>query len=262
LNGTERRVSESRHLNVIVVPDGSRESRTFRVSYGRLRLLAAVGLLGLVLLTAMVGSWWYFAARAGRVDQLEADLASMAADRGRVERLAIEMEALEQQYGRIRSLFGSDIDVGPSDLWLPPSTLARGGRSSARSSPDDMRPTSWPLTERGFVTQTLMEGDGEHAGIDIAVPSDAYVRAAGPGTVVDVGEDRVYGRFVLLDHGDGFRSLYAHASTTFVESGQTVRRNEVIALTGSTGRSTAPHLHFEILMNGEPVDPLTLAAQP
>jgi murein DD-endopeptidase MepM/ murein hydrolase activator NlpD len=250
-----------RHLSVIVVPDGGRESRTYRVSYRRLRLLAAVGLAGAVLVTAMAGSWWYFAARAVRVNQLEARLASMAADRGRVELLAAELESLEQQYARIRSLFGSETDPVASDLWLPPSAVART-RGAAAPAADDMRPTSWPLTERGFVTRTLMEGGGEHAGVDIAVPSDAYVRAAGPGTVVDVGEDRDYGNFVLLDHGDGFRSLYAHASTTFVERGQQVRRNEVIALSGSTGRSTAPHLHFEILMNGQPVDPLTIANQP
>jgi murein DD-endopeptidase MepM/ murein hydrolase activator NlpD len=105
-------------------------------------------------------------------------------------------------------------------------------------------------------------GGGQHSGVDIAVPTDAYVRAAGPGTVVDVGEDRVYGRFIILDHVAGYRTLYAHASTTFVERGQRVRRDEIIALTGSTGRSTAPHLHFEVLMNGDPVDPLTLVDQP
>jgi murein DD-endopeptidase MepM/ murein hydrolase activator NlpD len=252
---------ELQHLSVIIVPDGGRESRTLRVSYARLRVLAAVGLAFAVLITAMAGSWWYFAARAVRVNELEGRLASMEADRARVEQLAAELEGLEQQYARIRSLFGSDMDPVASDLWLPPSATPRG-RGGAAPASDDARPTSWPLTERGFVTQTLMEGEGEHAGIDIAVPSDAYVRAAGPGTVVDVGEDRVYGNFVLLDHGDGFRTLYAHASTTFVERGQRVRRHEVIALTGSTGRSTATHLHFEILMNGEPVDPLTLASQP
>lgn len=249
---------ELRSLSVIVVPDGGRESRTYRVSYRRLRVLAAIAITGGVLLTAMAGSWWYFAARAVRVHQLEDRLVSVQQDQQRVIRLAAELEALEQQYARIRALFGTETDPVASDLWLPPSAVGRPARAPA----DDERPTSWPLTERGFVTQTLMEGEGEHAGVDIAVPSDAYVRAAGPGTVVDVGEDRVYGRFVLLDHGDGFRSLYAHASTTFVERGQQVRRNEVIALTGSTGRSTAPHLHFEILLNGEPVDPLTLASQP
>ncbi len=255
-------MAELRHLNVILVPDSGGESRTYRVSYRALRVFAAVTLTAGVLLTAMAGSWWYLAARAVHVDELERRLAVMEADHPRVQELAADLEGLEQQYARIRALFGSETNPVTSDLWLPPSALARGGRGGPTPAAEDLRPTSWPLTERGFVTQTLMEGEREHAGVDIAVPSDAYVRAAGPGTVVDVGEDRVYGRFVLLDHGDGFRSLYAHASTTFVEREQQVRRNEVIALTGSTGRSTAPHLHFEILLNGEPVDPLTLTQQP
>ena len=80
--------------------------------------------------------------------------------------------------------------------------------------------------------------------------------------MVDVGEDEVYGRFVVLDHGDGYTSLYGHASLTFVERGQHVRQHEIIALSGSTGRSTAPHLHFEVLLNGEAVDPLTMVSQP
>ena len=254
-------MAEQPHLNLILVPDGARESRTFRISYRRLRLLAMLGLVVAVLATAIVGSWWYLAARAVRVGQLEIRLASSEADQLRLGSLAEELAVLEEQYARIRSLFGSASDPAASDLWLPPSAPTR--RSTSPGSADDGRPTSWPLTDRGFVTQTAMEaGGGQHSGVDIAVPTDAYVRAAGPGTVVDVGEDRVYGRFILLDHGAGYRSLYAHASTTFVERGQVVRRAEIIALTGSTGRSTAPHLHFEILINGEPVDPLTLVDQP
>jgi murein DD-endopeptidase MepM/ murein hydrolase activator NlpD len=256
-------MGESRHLSLILVPDGARESRTFRISYRRLRMLAVLGLIAAVMLTAMVGSWWYFAARAVRVGQLEGRLAAAEADQGRLRQLADELAGLEQQYGRLRGLFGSETDAAASELWLPPSTLARAGRSLPADAVDDGKPTSWPLSERGFVTQTAMEaGGGQHSGVDIAVPTDAYIRAAAPGTVVDVGEDRVYGRFIQLDHGAGYRSLYAHASTTFAERGQRVLRDEVIALTGSTGRSTAPHLHFEILLNGEPVDPLTMVHQP
>ena len=93
-------------------------------------------------------------------------------------------------------------------------------------------------------------------------PTDSYVRAAGGGTVVDLGDDPVYGYFVVLDHGEGYTTIYGHTALLLVERGQRVRRNEVIALSGSTGRSTAPHLHLEILLNGEAVDPLTMVQQP
>jgi murein DD-endopeptidase MepM/ murein hydrolase activator NlpD len=124
-------------------------------------------------------------------------------------------------------------------------------------------PSVWPLTERGFVTRGLHEGlEGEHPGLDVAVASDSYIRASGGGTVVDVGEDAVYGRFVVIEHGDGYSTLYGHASATLVSLGQQVRERQVIALSGSTGRSTGPHLHFEVLVDGEPVDPLTVVQQP
>lgn len=113
------------------------------------------------------------------------------------------------------------------------------------------------------MTQELYDGNaGDHPGLDIAVATDSYIRAAGGGDVVDVGEDAVYGRFVVIDHGDGYATLYGHASHTFVALGQFVRERQVIALSGSTGRSTAPHLHFEVLVAGEPVDPLTFVEQP
>lgn len=254
-------MAERRSLSVIVVPDGGRESRTYRVSYGTLRLAAVgAGLVALIMAT-MAGSWWYLAARAARASVLEEEVATLERDQARVESFAAQLEQLERRYEQLRGIFGSANAGGASELWLPPAAGRR--RGVADRDLEGSRPTSWPLTQRGFITQTLLEGEsGEHPGLDIAVPADSYIRASGSGVVVDAGEDPVYGRFVTLDHGDGYRTLYAHASTTLVELGQRVRRNEVIALTGSTGRSTAPHLHFEILLNGEAVDPLTLVKQP
>lgn len=255
-------MEEPRHLSIILVPDGGRASRTFQISYWRLRWMAAGAVVVAAMVTLMAGSWWYLAARAARTQILEERLAEMEADRVQMESFAQQLQELEAQYGRIRDLFGSETSQVTSELWLPPPPSIQGGGREAGDS-DDTRPTTWPLTERGFITQTLLEGEGgEHPGLDIAVPTDSYIRAAGPGTVVDVGEDPVYGRFVRLDHGGGYRTLYGHASATSVEMGQQVRRGEVIALSGSTGRSTAPHLHFEILLDGVAVDPLTLVRRP
>ena len=254
-------MSESRFISIIVIPEDGRESRTVRVSHKTLKVAAAAALFTAFLLTVMAGSWWYLAARAGRVAALEEELAVHARDRERVEAFAVQLEELEGRYERIREMFGAAGAEVASNLWLPPLAARRG--AGADPEAESGRPTSWPLTQRGFVTQTLLEGDaGEHPGLDIAVPADSYIRAAGAGIVVEVGEDPVYGRFVKLDHGEGYRTVYAHASKTLVELGQSVRRNEVIALSGSTGRSTAPHLHFEVLLNGEAVDPLTMVRPP
>ncbi len=253
-----------RRLTVMILPDGADESKTFHFSYRMLRGLAAVGALAALALTVMAGSWWYLAARASRAAQLEREVEVMAVDRARVAALVQRLETIEEQYLRIRDLFGRVQNDALSDVWLPPTTAARritGRQQRPQIGPS--LPAFWPLTERGFVTRGLHEGQsGEHPGLDIAVATDSYIRASGGGLVVDVGEDAVYGRFVVIEHPDGYSTLYGHASMTLVTPGEQVRARQVIALSGSTGRSTGPHLHFEVLLNGEPVDPLTVVEQP
>lgn len=200
------------------------------------------------------------AMQLGQLEALQAELKEVRVDREALAALSVELGEVEGRYRVIRALFGLDSLAAASNLWLPPWS----GRSSTAESDDSGNlPNGWPLAVRGFVTQVLLEGvDGAHPGLDIAVPSDSYVRAAGGGTVLEVGEDEIYGRYVVIDHGSGYQSRYAHASQTLVVPAQRVRRNEVIALSGSTGRSTAPHLHFEIRLDGEAVDPLTMVRQP
>ena len=95
-----------------------------------------------------------------------------------------------------------------------------------------------------------------HSGMDIAVPTGTSVRAALPGTVtVSKYNAGGYGYYVMIDHGGGLVTLYGHCSKLLATVGQTVLAGDVIALSGSTGRSTGPHLHFEVRVNGERTNP-------
>ena len=256
--------SSDRKLTIMVVPDDGRESHTIHLPYKWLRVWAVAGSALALALTVMAGSWWYLAARASRVAELELQIEAMDADRARIQMLARDLEAIEAQYGNIRDLFGTGSPGSAGDVWLPPASGARRGTGTETlPAAGATLPSVWPLTQKGFITQALLEGaEGDHPGLDIAVPTDSYIRAAGGGTVVDVGEDGVYGRFVVIDHGSGYTTRYAHASLHLVSRGQRVREREVIALSGSTGRSTAPHLHFEIFLNGDAVDPLSMVREP
>lgn len=260
--GSGGRSGDEGTVSLMVVSDGGRETRTFHVRRRTLRLLAIGGGLLAVTLTLMILSWGYLAVRANRARVLEAEAGRMASQDARVAELARELEELEAAYDRIRDMFGARAATEAGDLWLPPSTGRAQSRGPAPAGQAGA-PTEWPLAERGFVTRTPLEGEeADHPGIDIAVPAGSYVRAAGSGTVAETGSNAVYGNYVVVDHGDGYRSLYGHASRVFTADGHAVRPGEVIALTGSSGRSTAPHLHFEILKDDVPVDPLTLMAQP
>jgi murein DD-endopeptidase MepM/ murein hydrolase activator NlpD len=94
-----------------------------------------------------------------------------------------------------------------------------------------------------------------HAGLDIAAPSGTPIRAALSGTVVSSGRRGGYGNAVVVEHADGTQALYAHCSRLDVQSGEKIRAGQTIAAVGSTGRSTGPHLHFELRVDGEAVDP-------
>lgn len=95
-----------------------------------------------------------------------------------------------------------------------------------------------------------------HDGIDFAVPTGTKVKAAAPGIVRYSGWDRGYGQIVIVEHQKGFKTLYAHNSKLLINYGQRVKQGELIALSGNTGTITGPNLHFEVHVNGRPVDPI------
>jgi murein DD-endopeptidase MepM/ murein hydrolase activator NlpD len=129
-------------------------------------------------------------------------------------------------------------------------------------------PRHWPLDEPGYVTRGQSEpgaaakgGGDSHPGLDIAVATGTLVRATAAGIVAETGEDTEYGTFVLLSHAGEYQSMYGHLSRSLVHGGQHIAAGEVIGLSGNTGNSSAPHLHFEIRRRGQAVDPLTMVKE-
>jgi murein DD-endopeptidase MepM/ murein hydrolase activator NlpD len=138
---------------------------------------------------------------------------------------------------------------------LPTGTkavAAAAASSSARAASSAQ--FSWPLV--GRITSAFGPRRGSyHHGIDIAASRGAPITAAMAGNVQRAGWIGSYGYAVILDHGNGYKTLYAHASRLFVKRGDRVDKGQRIALVGSTGNSTGPHLHFEVIKNGTHVNP-------
>lgn len=118
-------------------------------------------------------------------------------------------------------------------------------------------PLSGPITSPfGYRLNPFGGGNTEfHPGIDIAVPVGTTVAAAAAGRVIIAGWVSGYGTYIAIDHGDGISTGYGHLSEMFVGVGQDVQRGQAIGASGNTGRSTGPHLIFEVRRNGSPVDP-------
>jgi murein DD-endopeptidase MepM/ murein hydrolase activator NlpD len=136
--------------------------------------------------------------------------------------------------------------------------LERHSHAPATGSRGFLWPVDGVLTSPFGERDHAMGGGGAqfHAGIDLAVPWGTPVRAAQEGIVVFAGYNGAYGKVVRLDHLNGYATLYAHNSRLIVHVGQLVQAGQVICLSGNTGRSTGPHLHFEVHKDGWPVDPL------
>src|SRR5437763_2693887 len=120
---------------------------------------------------------------------------------------------------------------------------------------------SWPvngpiISPFGYRHDPVLGGNRLHAGVDIGASSGTPIKAAGDGVVVMAGWNGGYGNFTLIDHGGGLATGYGHQSSIGVRVGQHVSTGEVIGNVGSTGASTGPHLHWEVRVNGTPVDPM------
>ncbi|MBQ1187273.1 MAG: M23 family metallopeptidase [Clostridia bacterium] len=116
----------------------------------------------------------------------------------------------------------------------------------------------WPLAVKGVITGPygeLRSGGKRHAGVDIGVPVGTSIVAVKAGVVEEADYDSDYGYYVVINHGNGLKTRYAHNKCNTVSVGQQVSAGQLIALSGNTGRSTGPHLHFEVIVNGGTTNP-------
>lgn len=243
----------------LVRRDG-RQVRSLPLGRARLLLSVAGTIIGLFGLGFLGGFLTASRVESSRILQLEGELATLEGERERMNQLAGRLNELEEEFGVLQDA----VTAGRPAESPPVSVVPRGGMEVGSRTAAETATPAWPLTQRGFVTRHFgsrpdasREG---HTGLDIAVPTGSYVRAIQAGRVEEAGEDPIYGKFLRIAHADGLTSLYGHNAWLFAVAGDAVERLEVIALTGNTGRSSAPHLHLELARNGALLDPLSLVA--
>ncbi len=151
---------------------------------------------------------------------------------------------------------------------LPPHSEGCVGRAAQAMMLGGAYALGWPLPETVRITSPfgqrehpILGGHRLHAGVDLGIAVGAPVRAVAAGVVRRASSDGVNGRIVVLDHGRGVSTLYCHNDALLVRNGQRVTRGQVIARTGNSGLSTGPHLHYQLDLAGQPVDPLRYRAE-
>jgi murein DD-endopeptidase MepM/ murein hydrolase activator NlpD len=163
----------------------------------------------------------------------------------------------DSTFGMLRNLLGA-VEGRLESL----KTTVERQQALARSVP-----SMWPLA--GWLSSTYgrrpdpFDGSADfHQGLDIVADRGTPVHATANGTIDSAGYSGNYGNQVLVDHGFGIGTRFGHLSKVAVRAGQAVRRGDIIGYVGATGRATSAHLHYEILLNGQPINPLRLLARP
>jgi len=217
-----------------------------------------VVLLGIITFFAFYGS---VISRAARADQLAAENERLRLYQYKVKLLEDNLLHLRGVVGRLTEMAGIDYEFPelPDDSLLFASMESSDGATVDRPAQTDLH---WPLglPVAGFISQDFEteEVSRFHPGVDIACAIGTPVLATASGEVQSAVYDSVYGYLLVVRHSDSVTTLYGHNDTLLVDSGQTVAAGSRLALSGNTGVSTAPHVHYEVRLYDEPIDPLQL----
>jgi murein DD-endopeptidase MepM/ murein hydrolase activator NlpD len=253
-------------FSFIVAPHGTGRTVTFNLP-GRLALLLLILIVVFFAGLAFVGvTYTRLALLAFETGRLEKENEMLRLESNRIGEIEQELAAIENMSRQIGAWAG-----------IVPDRITEEGAGDAY----DFMPNVWPrrytyaimkpfyaqraayphamvAPAMGWVSRRYIGEEGKeavHPGIDIAASTGTPVRCALGGVVKSAGWDDIYGNLIVVEHNDSLATVYGHNEKILVKEGDNVTRGQVIATIGSTGRSTAPHLHFEVLKNQKAVDP-------
>ncbi len=281
-----------RYYVLLVARDGEGQLRKIPIPLHYIYVFLAGALIGMFTITGMAGSYARMLMKVARFNQLRTEKEALKTRYSKLEQVAQEKEiqvaSLGSLAGEVSALYGlktnrilkSDSPDLSADQFSSSLDQLYALRSSALSgaatvgielgggqpatTADWLRmaaaPTMWPV--EGPVTGSFGEridpfnGEGAfHTGVDISTAYGQAVIAPADGMVVFASEAVGYGRLLILEHGHGISTRYGHLASFTIAIGQSVRRGNVIGYVGRSGRSTGPHLHYEVRIQGVPVNP-------
>ncbi|UCH83889.1 MAG: M23 family metallopeptidase [Candidatus Latescibacterota bacterium] len=258
-----------RYLSLIVMPHDSSTPRNYRISYLLIYTFGVLLTLAVLSVAVLVVGYGRLMVKARQADLLATENLKNNDQTAVIDSLKTELVRLQAMGIQIKNMLG--VDLSTEDSLLVANLSPNSGSPAIAGvieTPDagDVQqklllkaiPSMWPV--KGYVTRDFHTTGGEksesyHPGMDIAAKRNTAVQASAEGVVIKSEWDEVYGFMVVLDHGFGLTTLYGHNTRNLVKVGDRVARGQTIAFLGSTGKSTAPHLHFEVRKNGVSVDP-------
>jgi murein DD-endopeptidase MepM/ murein hydrolase activator NlpD len=267
-----------KYNTIIFVPHARARFRKLTISTRALSLAAAG--IGTILLAAVAFGWAFFASSRSdlrfqqaldenqrlrsseaalhrRIDGISRQLSEFEA---RTKRLAIVAGLTDSVSGGVGGPGTPERSLGDQSAWIATRLNRVEEQFSRRSALIASTPTVWPVhgaptSGFGLRADPFTGQPAFHEGVDISTSRSEPVLATADGVVLRSGWAGEYGKAIAIAHGDRYTTLYGHLEATLVAEGQTVHRGDRVGLVGSTGRSTAPHLHYEVHVDGRAVNP-------
>ena len=279
--------------SIIIIPEGHRRTHRFQVKRNWVRLLAAVLVSAVLVVGGLVFHLVRIDLDRTELQRLRTERRSYQQElrlvSGQLQALQKEMVVLANNDTKVRLMakltkpvdnvpvgVGGPIETNPAqelsgvqrqiddirqaiDLRRESLEELQGALNDQRSlfaaRPSGKPAKGWITSGFGVRKSPFSSGSKMHYGLDIAARTGTPVLAPADGVVKRVRTASDYGKMVVIDHGYGYQTVYAHNSKVFVKVGQRVKRGDTISAVGNTGRSTGPHLHYEVHLNGVPVNP-------
>jgi len=176
--------------------------------------------------------------------------AEMEKEFSKLETIKKKLELAQVENQKIKTMLG--IDKSPAEVTPSVDKVeSKYEKELNGSKKTENLPSLLPV-----IGQISRKYDEEHKGIDIAGPMYSPVIAAADGKVISVGWDSLYGNYIIIEHSLNYKTFYGHLNSILVKYGAVVNGGKIIGTLGSTGKSTSPHLHYEVIFQGQRVDPM------
>jgi murein DD-endopeptidase MepM/ murein hydrolase activator NlpD len=254
-------------FSVVIVPHDLEKTRTYRIPYGLFYTFIVLAAVGAVAMVIFVMTYGKLLIRARETVMLERQVTELTQRNEQIGEIMRNLAKIRNMDSQIRGMLGLNAENGDSTALRAVhagETYSDPAHENEQAQVMRSLPSFWPV--RGYMTRGFNIAGGRedsqyHPGIDIGVDRGTPVRSAASGYVTEAAWDDTYGYYIRIDHGYGIKTLYAHNDRLVVMKGERVGRGQTIAYSGNTGKSSAPHLHFEVTQNNNPVDPLTYLLQ-
>lgn len=241
-------------FRIIIIPEGHAKSpRQFFLSQKVVRLVVFAAVLFVVAFALSIIFISKYSVLSYRFNMLKSENKMLREENTKVVALKKKVEELRDFRRRISFLLGVEEDTADlKNIFLP----QRESDSSSTLLTKKISQVS-PYVPSGMPTEGIFSQGFSlfHPAVDIVAPYHAPVLATANGIVKEAGWDSILGNYIVLKHGDEYKTVYGHLSRITVTKGRFIKRGDLLGFVGNTGRSTGPHLHYEVWKNGKRVDP-------